>query len=438
MLVSKVYKGLSMTAEVKCLVEASKELSLARDISTIMAIVRCAARRLVGADGATFVLLDRNDRGDYCYYADEDAIAPLWKGSRFPIGSCISGWAMINRQPAIIEDIYQDPRIPIEAYSSTFVKSLVMVPIRKDEPLGAIGSYWQDNRTPTEHEVELLTALADVTASSIELVSMYTELERRVHLRTAEALQKTQELAANIQYASLIQEALLPTAETMNDLLRQYFIIYRPKDIVSGDFYWLRQRGPYVLTAVADCTGHGVTGALLSCMCSSHLDRIVNEFGMTDPGMILELARRLVQERFNDSTVTTDGMDISLCVFDNESGRVGWSGANRDLWVNRSGELIRIKAHREAVGSAENMTPFPTHWLDLKKGDTVYMFTDGYTDQFGGPDQKKLRSDRLASILSEIQHLGMKCQERALIDAFDSWRGGLDQVDDVTVLGMRI
>jgi signal transduction histidine kinase len=164
------------------LVTVVQELSLARDLETIMAIVRRAARELTGADGAAFILRDNG----LCFYADENAIAPLWKGRRFPMTSCISGWAMLNRQQAVIEDIYADPRIPHDAYRPTFVKSLAMVPIRTIDPLGAIGNYWAERRLPTPEEVKLLQALADTTAVALENVRVYAELEQRVKDRTAE------------------------------------------------------------------------------------------------------------------------------------------------------------------------------------------------------------------------------------------------------------
>jgi hypothetical protein len=172
------------------LVKAVQELSLTRDLPAIMSVVRHAARELTGADGATFVLRD----GDFCYYAEEDAIAPLWKGQRFPLDICISGWAMLNRQPAIIEDIYADPRIPHEAYRPTFVKSLTMVPIRSEAPIGAIGNYWARQRKPTPEEVELLQALANTTAVAMENVHVYRQLETRVKDRTAELEAANREL----------------------------------------------------------------------------------------------------------------------------------------------------------------------------------------------------------------------------------------------------
>jgi PAS domain S-box-containing protein len=164
------------------LVEVVQTLSLARDLATVMDIVRHAARQLTGADGATFVLRDDGN----CFYAEEDAISPLWKGQRFPMHACISGWAMLNRQPAIIEDIYSDPRIPAEAYQPTFVRSLAMVPIRTIDPIGAIGSYWAKQYLPSPEQVKVLQALADITAVALENVRVYEELERRVQQRTSE------------------------------------------------------------------------------------------------------------------------------------------------------------------------------------------------------------------------------------------------------------
>ncbi|HWH70401.1 MAG TPA: ATP-binding protein [Candidatus Sulfotelmatobacter sp.] len=174
------------------LVLAVQELSLAHDLNAIMAVVRHTARELTGADGATFVLR----AGDQCHYADEEAIAPLWKGQRFPMSACISGWTMLHRQPAVIEDIYADPRIPAEAYRPTFVKSLVMVPIRAEAPIGAIGNYWASRHLPATEEIELLQALANTTAVAMEKVQVYSELERRVHERTARLEAANRELEA--------------------------------------------------------------------------------------------------------------------------------------------------------------------------------------------------------------------------------------------------
>lgn len=158
------------------LVSVVQDLSRARDLDAVAAIVRDAARTLTGADGATFVLRD----GDHCYYVEENAIAPLWKGRRFPIGSCVSGWAMLNARSVVIPDVYSDPRVPVEAYRPTFVKSLAMMPIRRTAPIGAIGNYWSDRHDPSAEELAILQALADITSVALENAELYMRLQGAV------------------------------------------------------------------------------------------------------------------------------------------------------------------------------------------------------------------------------------------------------------------
>ncbi len=173
-----------------CLVRAIQDLSLVRTLEEIQVVVRRAARELTGADGATFVLRDNG----CCFYADEDAISPLWKGKRFPMSVCISGWTMLNRQPVAIEDIYADSRIPADAYRPTFVQSLLMVPIRTEAPIGAIGNYWASSHRATAEETELLQALANTTSVAMENVRVYQELEQRVRDRTVQLEATNREL----------------------------------------------------------------------------------------------------------------------------------------------------------------------------------------------------------------------------------------------------
>lgn len=174
------------------LVTVIQQLSLARDLEAVMEILRRATRSLTGADGTTIVLREK----DLCVYVDEDAISPLWKGQRFPINACISGWCMEHRQAVAIADIYDDDRIPIDAYRPTFIKSLVMVPIRIEAPIGAIGTYWATHHQATQAEVQLLQALADTTAVTLENIQMHSELEQRVRDRTAQLQATNQELEA--------------------------------------------------------------------------------------------------------------------------------------------------------------------------------------------------------------------------------------------------
>lgn len=181
-----------------------QELSLARSLERVMEIVRSAARELTDSDGACFVLKDN----EYCYYADEDAIAPLWKGQRFPMDACIGGWTMRNGTPAVIANVCQDERIPWLAYEPTFIQSLVMVPIRTMDPIGAIGTYWATQREPLPQETKVLQALADITAVAMENVQVYSELEQRVNSRTAELQYTNRRLAAEIEERQAAEEAV--------------------------------------------------------------------------------------------------------------------------------------------------------------------------------------------------------------------------------------
>lgn len=198
---------------VKYLVQVVQDLSSARSLDQITMLVRRAARDIAQADGATFVLRDDG----YCYYADEDAIGPLWKGQRFPMSNCVSGWAMIHRQAVIIEDIYKDPRIPIDAYSPTFVKSLVMTPIRKADPIGAIGVYWKEHRLPTLEQLDLLQALANTTSVAMENINLYSSLEQRIEeLKTAN-LGKDELLMAVSHELRTPLNAILGWSEILNE-----------------------------------------------------------------------------------------------------------------------------------------------------------------------------------------------------------------------------
>ncbi|HEY0742169.1 MAG TPA: ATP-binding protein [Chryseosolibacter sp.] len=177
------------------LVGVVQKLSVARDLATVVAIVKSAARELSGADGASFILRE----GNLCSYVDEDAISPLWKGKRFPMEECVSGWSMINKASTVIPDIYKDPRIPADAYRPTFVKSMVMVPIRQSDPIGAVGTYWAQHYVATPDEVSILQSLADITAVTIENITLYKNLEQRVLQRTADLQSFTYALTHDIQ-----------------------------------------------------------------------------------------------------------------------------------------------------------------------------------------------------------------------------------------------
>ncbi|MGE0567824.1 MAG: PP2C family protein-serine/threonine phosphatase [Bacteroidia bacterium] len=204
---------------------------------------------------------------------------------------------------------------------------------------------------------------------------------------------KNHEIIDSIVYAKRIQEAIMPPIEEIYETVPESFVLYKPKDIVAGDFYFAEQKGDYFIIAAADCTGHGVPGAMVSVVCSNALNKAVGELGLVKPGEILDKVTELVVETFKKSLHDVkDGMDISLCVIDLKSREIAWAGANNPLWyIEGESEMQEIKATKQPIGKSEVYKPFNTHSLKLSKGSLLYLFTDGFADQFGGPKGKKFK-----------------------------------------------
>jgi len=253
--------------------------------------------------------------------------------------------------------------------------------------------------------------------------------------------EKNQEITDSITYAKRIQGAILPSDKLIKESLPESFVFYLPKDIVAGDFYWLEKVGSKVLFAAADCTGHGVPGAMVSVVCNNALNRSVREYGLADPGQILNKTRSIVIEEFSKATEEIkDGMDISLCSLNTETAKLNWSGANNPLWIIKkdSEEILEIKPNKEPIGKYDHKTDFVNHVVQLGKGDTIYLFTDGFADQFGGGKGKKLKSKSFKKMLLSIQDLPLQKQSDYLLEQFEKWKGNIEQIDDVCVIGVKI
>jgi serine phosphatase RsbU (regulator of sigma subunit)/nucleotide-binding universal stress UspA family protein len=273
---------------------------------------------------------------------------------------------------------------------------------------------------------------------------------------------KQKEITESLSYAKRIQNAILPSPHVTKKYLDNSFILYKPKDIVAGDFYWLEHVGETVLFAAADCTGHGVPGAMISVVCNNALNHAVREHALTEPGLILDTARRIIVQEFEKSSdgethddpienpsneiaikepilkdaAIKDGMDIALCSL--KGNELKYAGALNPLWIIRQGKVIETKGDKQPIGKFDNPFPYTTHTFDLQKGDTFYIFSDGYADQFGGEKNKKFKTRAFRELLLSIQDKSMSDQKAIINESFETWKGDQEQVDDVCIIGVRI
>ncbi len=254
--------------------------------------------------------------------------------------------------------------------------------------------------------------------------------------------EKNKDITDSINYAKKIQEALLPSKELKNKLFPNGFILFKPRDIVSGDFYWFSYKNGHRIIAAVDCTGHGVPGAFMSMIGNTFLTDIVEGRGITKPSEILIELRNLVikaLKQSGDYSDSKDGMDMALLSFNDELNTVEFAGANNPFWLIREGECLEYKADKRPIGYSEGIAlPFTNHLVELKKNDTLYIFTDGFADQFGGKNGKKLKYKPFQEKLLSLQSESMESQEAHLSQMFDEWRGNHDQVDDVLIVGVRV
>ncbi len=274
------------------------------------------------------------------------------------------------------------------------------------------------------------------------------ELEDKVQERTFEIQaqkehieKQNKEIKYSFDYAKKIQNTVLPRNEVFDTLFGEHFIFFKPRDIVSGDFYWISQRDHKIILTAADCTGHGVPGSLMSMLGITMLHEIVNEKNVIHSEEILNqlrlsIARTLKQE--GKIGEQKDGIDMALVIYDTQTRQLEFSGANNPIYIIRNGEMLEYKGNNMPVAYYERMSDFTRYTLDMKQGDRVYMFTDGFPDQFGGPQGKKFKYRPFKDLLLEISVRPMEEQQRILSLIFDEWKGDLSQIDDVLVIGLRL
>ncbi|PKP22795.1 MAG: hypothetical protein CVU05_02435 [Bacteroidetes bacterium HGW-Bacteroidetes-21] len=314
----------------------------------------------------------------------------------------------------------------------------------------------QSNKMLTEKNHEIMQQNEEIRQQKEEIEAQRDEIERQrdeieeerrvaVEQRDEIAHQK-KEITDSIHYARRIQQAVLPPPKFLNDLMKDsYFILNKPRDIVSGDYYWMAERDNKIIIAAADCTGHGVPGAFMSLLGVAFLKEIINKIELMHANDILNHLRNYVITALHQPGVesqTRDGMDMALCLLDLDNNQLQFSGANNPLYLIRNGELTEFKADKQPIGLYEENKPFTNQMIELEKGDTFYIFSDGYADQFGGPKfnegGKKFKYSRFKELLLSFQNENMNRQQDILNQTILEWKGPLEQVDDILVIGVRI
>lgn len=378
---------------------------------------------------------------------DLDILNPI----KIKIGEGIVGSVAQKQKGEIIADTRKDKRYIIDDHMRL---SEIAVPIIYDnKTIGVIDSEHPDVNFYPADDLEILVTIASMTATKImqarfdeKLQEYQSDLQTLVHLKTLElnkALNKLkaqkQELTDSISYAKRIQKAILTAPNSIKEFLPESFVFYQPKDIIAGDFYIAEKINDKILLAVADCTGHGVPGAIISVVCHNAIKRSIRRIGLLNAARILDETRALILEGFQGSSEEiNDGMDIALCILDTQTLELDYAGAHINLHYFKNNTLHIIKANKQPVGNHIYQTPYTNHKIQLNKNDSIYLFTDGYPDQFGGPKGKKFKHQQLRNLLQDFQNTSSIKQYDLLAKSFNSWKGDLAQIDDVCVMGVKI
>jgi serine phosphatase RsbU (regulator of sigma subunit) len=307
-------------------------------------------------------------------------------------------------------------------------------PLSKDDTLGHALLKMRDGLSENERVLE-----QKVVERTEEVVKQKEEIE----LKTKELEILFKQVTDSIHYAKRIQEAILPPNNLVKQILPKSFVLYKPKDIVSGDFYWIDKKKEWCYFAAVDCTGHGVPGAFMSIVGYNLLKDILKNTDSMQPSIIMDKMNDGVANTLHTNTTsgkqTKDGMDMTLCALNYDTLELQFSGAFNPLYIIRGNELIQYKADKFPVGMfIGEKQNFTNHSIQLQKGDSIYIFSDGYADQFGGPKGKKFMAGNFRQLLSDVSKLPIERQKTMLNQTIEEWRGNLEQVDDILIIGVKV
>lgn len=380
--------------------------------------------------------------------AERDACECLYKGYR-KLGNKASALEYYESYVQIKDSIVNEERtreITRKEFQYKFEKKIAADSIRNAELQKVAEARLQMQQAQIEKSKTVKIALYSGMAMALCFIGfviyrlrLSQKQNRLIESQKHIVEEQNKEILDSITYAKRLQDAILPSSELIKHCFPNHFVLHKPKDIVAGDFYWLKQMKEYTIFAVADCTGHGVPGAMVSVVCSNVLNEAVNQIQDSDPAAILNQARTLLIAHFeNSNDVVRDGMDIALCAIHKDGSHLLFAGANNPLYIVRNKELEEIKGDKQPIGKSVTTSPFHTQKVKLEQGDTIYMFTDGYADQFGGPKGKKLKYKPFKELLSKVSTKDMQDQHEEIDAHLESWMNGFQQIDDICVVGIKI
>ncbi|MFW5658363.1 MAG: SpoIIE family protein phosphatase [Bacteroidota bacterium] len=324
------------------------------------------------------------------------------------------------------------------------LRSILCAPIMKGDK--NLGSIYVDNGKKRNYfeqtKVDLLTAVGKQAGFALDQILLYEDLESKVKSRTSEIQEDYGTMRDSIAYARRLQDSIMPLESQLKKAVNDAFVFNKPKDVLSGDFFWFRRIGDSVMIAVADCTGHGVPGAFMSIMGTHFLNQIIIEDGVTDPGevlTVLDIRMRNMMQSESDVDQMKDGMDIILINIPEGEGEISYAGARRPLLISEGESLKRLNTTKRSIGEVltDDDVGFETKNIKRETDTTCYMFSDGVTDQFGDGSKKKFTLKRLQELLTASLFLPMDHQKKVLENRFKLWRGDVPQTDDVIVVGIK-
>lgn len=356
-------------------------------------------------------------------------------------------WCVNQRKGLLINDNkkeYSKYVKKIRVTQGEMPHSLLFYPmIVENKMIGVITIQSFKKNAYQHYHLDILKTLASYIGTVVDNAALYNTLEKKVEERTLELKGKNEDITASINYAKRLQKGILPSRNFIQQLLPESFVYFKPKDIVSGDFYWVDRTQSKILFAVVDCTGHGVPGAMMSIIGRNLLDQAVNEKGMTLSSEILNFLQVGLSSAFGQTGDNRadlyDGMDLALCCLDLNTNMLDFAGANNSLHLVQDNELIVLKGDKVGITAEYQISnSYKNIEIEIKSGDMIYLTSDGYADQFGGERYKKFTYARMNQLFEDIHTLSMDEQYNRLKDEINAWKGKRDQIDDICVMGVRI